>query len=213
MTEALEIQLDNVTHELQALQVEIARLREANPKLASVIDAQHKELEELQQNLYDSWECEIQAKQEKGTVERELASIKEKLVETEETCKSEKAARNKADRLLKEAQTDTELRNTMGMLRLQLKCALNEKELCEYRLVEARNKACMHVSVQQSAQTHEVSLRNGCIESPSTTGSNSAPSRVTSEAGISSTEIRTEGEWDDEDVTPIQDTQAAIIWL
>ena len=67
MTEALKIQLDNVTRELQALQVENARLREANPELASGIDAERKELEELRQNLYDSRECEIQAKQEKET--------------------------------------------------------------------------------------------------------------------------------------------------
>ena len=46
MTEALKIQLDNVTRELQALQVENARLREANPELASGIDAERKELEE-----------------------------------------------------------------------------------------------------------------------------------------------------------------------
>ena len=65
MTEALKIQLDNVTCELQALQVENARLREANPELTSLIDAEHKELEELRQNLYDSRECEIQTKQEK----------------------------------------------------------------------------------------------------------------------------------------------------
>ena len=152
MTEALKIQLDNVTHELQALQVENARLREANPKLASVIDAEHKEMEDLRQNLYDSRECEIQIKQEKEMVERELASIKEKPVETGKTCESEKVARNKANVLLKEAQAEiTELRYTTGMLKLQLKCALNEKELCEYRLVKARNKARMHVSVQQSA--------------------------------------------------------------
>ena len=38
MTEALKIQLDNVTRELQALQVENSRLREANPELASGIE-------------------------------------------------------------------------------------------------------------------------------------------------------------------------------
>ena len=79
MTEALKIQLDNVTHELQVLQVENARLWEANPEITSVIDAEHKELEELGQNLHDSRECEIQTKQEKEIVEKELASVKEKL--------------------------------------------------------------------------------------------------------------------------------------
>ena len=47
MTEALKIQLDNVTCELQAFQVENARLQEANPELASGIDAERKELEGL----------------------------------------------------------------------------------------------------------------------------------------------------------------------
>ena len=41
-------------------------------------------------------------------------------------------------------------------------------------------------------------------------GSDSASSHVTSDAWISSMEIREEGERDDVDVTPIQDTQAAI---
>ena len=41
ITETLKIQLDNVTRKLQALQVENARLWEANPKLTSVIDAEH----------------------------------------------------------------------------------------------------------------------------------------------------------------------------
>ena len=190
MTEALKIQLDNVTRELQALQVKNARLWEANPELASVIDLECKELEELRENLYHSQECEIQCKQEKETVERELASIKEKLVETEKTCESEKAARNEASMLPKEAQSEImELHNTTSMLSLHLKCALNEKELCEYRLAEARNKAHTHVSVQQSTRMHKASLRSSCIECSCTTGSNSTPSCVTSEAGISSMEI------------------------
>ena len=145
MTEALKIQLDNVTRELQALQVENARLREANPELTLLIDAEHKELEELRQNLYDSRECEIQTKQEKEIVEKELASVKEKLMEAEEACESERAAKNEVDELLKEAQAEiTELRNTTGTLKLQLQCALNEKELCEYKLTEERTKARTH---------------------------------------------------------------------
>ena len=66
----------------------VIRNLEANPELTSVIDAEHKELEELWQN--DSQECEIQAKQEKETAERELASIKEKLVEAEETVRGKR---------------------------------------------------------------------------------------------------------------------------
>ena len=68
ITETLKIQLDNVTHELQALQLENARLREANTEINSVIDAEYKELEELRQNLYESHECEIQTKQQKERV-------------------------------------------------------------------------------------------------------------------------------------------------
>ena len=75
-----------------------------------------------------------------------------KLMETEEACKSEREERNEADKLLKETQTKiTELRNITGTLKLHLKCALNEKELCECKIVEERNKTCTHVSVQYSA--------------------------------------------------------------
>ena len=44
-----------------------------------------------------------------------------------------------------------ELHNTIDMLELQLKCTLNEKELCEYKLAEERTKAHTHVDVQQAA--------------------------------------------------------------
>ena len=170
MTEALKIQLDNVTRELQALQVENARLREANPELTLLIDAEHKELEELRQNLYESHECEIQTKQEKEIVEKELASVKEKLMEAEEAYESERAAKNEVDELLKEAQVEiTELRNTMGTLKLQLKCALNGKELCEYKLTEERTKARTHGGIQQAARMHEASLRSSSTESYSYT--------------------------------------------
>ena len=83
-----------------------------------MIDAEHKELKELRQNLYDSHECEIQTKKEKIVV-KELTSIKEKLMEAEEACESERAAKNKVDKLLKEAQAEiTELHNTTSMLKL-----------------------------------------------------------------------------------------------
>ena len=98
--------------------------------------------------MYDSRECEIQTKQENEIMEKELVSNKEKLMEAEEACKSEKVAKNKVDELLKEAQAEiTKLRNTTGMLKLQLKCALNEKELCKYKLAEERTKAHTHGDV------------------------------------------------------------------
>lgn len=56
MTEALKIQLHNVIHKLQNFQVENVKV---NPQLTSVIDMEHEELKELQQNFHDSCECEI----------------------------------------------------------------------------------------------------------------------------------------------------------
>ena len=66
-------------------------------------------------------------------------------MEAEEACESERAAKNKVDEQLKEAQGEiTELRNTTGTLKLQLKYTLNEKELCEYKLTEERTKVRTH---------------------------------------------------------------------
>ena len=59
--ESLGLQLDNLRRELQALQVENARLREANPEVASLINLEQSEMEELRQNLHEACECEIQA--------------------------------------------------------------------------------------------------------------------------------------------------------
>ena len=50
--EALNIQLDNVRLKLQVLQVENAKLREANPKASLAMEAERRELEELRQNLH-----------------------------------------------------------------------------------------------------------------------------------------------------------------
>ena len=53
----------------------------------------------------------------------------------------------------------TDLHNTTGRLQLELKCALNEKELCEYRLAEARRMMCVQSSVQpQSAALSDEAL-------------------------------------------------------
>ena len=117
-----------------------------------------------------------------------MQTITEKLMEAEEVCESERAAKNKVDELLKEAQAKiTELHNTMGMLKLQLKCTLNEKELCEYKLAKERNNAHMQGNVQQAALTHKALLRSSSTESYSSIQSNSTSSWVTSAIGISST--------------------------
>ena len=58
----------------------------------------------------------------KKIVEKELASVKEKLMEAEEACESERAAKNEVDELLKEAQAEiTELRNTTGTFKVCIK--------------------------------------------------------------------------------------------
>ena len=46
----------------------------------------------------------------------------------------------------------------MGTLKLQLKYALNEKEMCEYKSVEERNKARMPVSAPSLAVLGSVGL-------------------------------------------------------
>ena len=51
--EALNLQLDNLKREIQALQVENAKLREANPEVSSLISAGQSEIEESRQNLHD----------------------------------------------------------------------------------------------------------------------------------------------------------------
>ena len=75
--EALNLQLDNLKREMQALQVENAKLREANPEVSSLIIAGQSEIEELRQNLHESRECEIQVQQEKETLQALLVSWKE----------------------------------------------------------------------------------------------------------------------------------------
>ena len=57
--EALNLQLDNLKCEIQALQVENTKLREANPEVSS------SEIEELRQNLHEARECEIHSSRKK----------------------------------------------------------------------------------------------------------------------------------------------------
>ena len=66
--EALSLQLDNLRWEIQALQVENAKLQEANPEALSLINVEQREIEELRQNLHEACECEIQAQQEKESL-------------------------------------------------------------------------------------------------------------------------------------------------
>ena len=66
-----------------------------------------------------------------------MASIKKKLLEAVKACESKRAANNEVDEVLKETRTKiTGLCNTTCTLKLQLKCELNEKELCGYKLAE-----------------------------------------------------------------------------
>ena len=52
-------------------------------------------MEEFRQKLHNCIECEIQTKQEKEIMEKEMAYIKEKLMEAVEACESERAAKMK----------------------------------------------------------------------------------------------------------------------
>ena len=75
------------------------------------------------------------AQQDKQLLEIELASVKDQLRNAEEARVTEGRAREEGENSLRRAQPEiTDLRNTTGRLQLELKCALNEKELCEYRL-------------------------------------------------------------------------------
>lgn len=84
--------------------------------------------------------------------------VKSRLEETEAACATEKRASEEADDSLRRAETEImELRHTTGRLQLELKCALNEKELCEYRLTEVRSMTHIPSSVERAAHRDEAS--------------------------------------------------------
>ena len=79
---------------------------------------------------------------------------------------TEQRAREEAQDSLRRAEAKiTELRHTTSKLQLELKCALNEKELCEYKLREVQSMTRTSVSVVRTAREDEASSRSG-IESP-----------------------------------------------
>ena len=159
--EALNLQLDNLKREIQALKVENAKLREGNPSFGTIDMVKQGEMDELRQDLQEARECEIQAQQAKELLETELETVKNQLKVVEETCVTERRAKEEASESLGRAQAEiTELRNTTGRLQLELKCALNENELYEYRLAEARRMSLVHSSEQRAALGNEASLRS-----------------------------------------------------
>ena len=100
-------------------------------------------------SLHEAHECELQLQQEKESLSEELVSVKHQLEGAKKALEAEKVARKEGDILLEWAQAEiTELQNTTGRLQLELKCALNEKELCPYQLKEERNKTHVPSALQ-----------------------------------------------------------------
>lgn len=137
------LECNNVGLELQALQVN-ARLREAKSwRVYRASQREHSEKEELLQSLHEACEGEIQVQQEKESLSVELVSVKQWLEETtKRMLQTKRTARVEGNDLLNRAQTEImEFLSITGRLQLELKCTLNEKELCTYQLAEERNKA------------------------------------------------------------------------
>ena len=159
--EALNLQLDNLRREIHELKVENAKLRGGDPTSRTVDMVERGEMDELRQDLQEARECEIQAQQAKELLETELETVKNQLKVAEETCVTERRAKEEASESLRRAQSEiTELRNTTGRLQLELKCALNENKLYEYRLEEARRMTRVQSSEQRAALGNEASLRS-----------------------------------------------------
>ena len=136
--EALNLQLDNLKREVQALRVENAKLQEANPEVSSLISVGQSEMEELRQSLHEARECEILVQQEKEALQAQLVDVNSRLEGAELARSNEQRAKEEVQDSLTRAEIEiTELRRSTGRLQLELKCALNEKELCEYRLRES----------------------------------------------------------------------------
>ena len=137
-TEVLKIQLETLQLEYQALQVENAKLRGENPQTAQEIDTEREELtvlknevDELRQNLHASREVELQLSQQEEVVEEELSEAKIRIEQANKDFGGKEAAA---------IQEITELREANGRLLLELKCAKQQIELCEFRLSAERNK-------------------------------------------------------------------------
>ena len=108
-------------------------MQEANPEVLSLINVEQREIEELRQNLHEACEYEIQAQQEKESLQTQLVDVRSRLEEAEAACATQRRAKEVVDNSLRRAEAEImELRHTTGRLQLELKCALNEKESCEY---------------------------------------------------------------------------------
>ena len=100
-------------------------MREGNPEASSLINVEQSKIEELRQNLQKACECEMQAQEEKESLHPQLMDVNSWLEELKQLALLREEQKNSLRRA-------TELRNTTGRLQLELKGALNEKELCEY---------------------------------------------------------------------------------
>ena len=166
--EALNLQLDNLKREVQALRVENVKLREANPEISSLISVGQSEMEELRQSLHEARECEIRVQQEKEALQAQLVDVNSRLEGAELARSNEQRAKEEVQDSLTRAEIEiTELRRTTGRLQLELKCALNEKELCDYRLREAQSMTRMPSSVVHAAREDEASSRSDIVSSAS----------------------------------------------
>ena len=115
--EALSLQLDNLRREIQALQVENAKLREVNQEVSSLINVEQSEIEELRQNLHEAHECEIQAQQEKESLQTQLVDVRSRLEEAEVACATQRRAKEVVDDSLRRTEAEiTELCHTTGRL-------------------------------------------------------------------------------------------------
>ena len=118
-------------------------------------------MDELRQNLHASREAELQLSQQKEVVEEELSEAKNRIEQANEDFGGKEAAT---------IQEITELREANGRLLLELKCAKQQIELCEFRLSAERNKV-ERLQVQLSTgRSNEASLRSA-VEGTVSSGS------------------------------------------
>lgn len=88
-------------------------------------------------------------------------SVKQQLEEIKQMLEAKRTARVKGDNSLNQTQTEiTKLWNSTGRFQLELKCVLNEKELCAYRLAEERNKTHVLSTNSRTVLINEASLRS-----------------------------------------------------
>ena len=134
-------------------------------------------MEELRQSLHEARECEILAQQEKEALQAQLVDVNSRLEGAELAHSNEQRAKEEAQDSLTRAEAKImELHRTTGRLLLELKCALNEKELCEYRLRETQSMTHMPGSVVLGEREDKASSHSGIV-------SPASPSAITPGAG------------------------------